>query len=46
MNIVKFKSFIDENSIEWRWQENKNTKEKDVLIFPLWHQIDDFLNFF
>jgi hypothetical protein len=46
MNQVEFKSFIDENQIEWRWQINDKTKEKDVLILPYWHLMADFLNFF
>ena len=40
MTELELYKYITENSIEWHRQDNDGTP--DVLIFPYYHQIEDF----
>jgi hypothetical protein len=41
MTTIEFYKFINENSIEFHWHENPETKENDVIFFIYYFQIDE-----
>lgn len=41
MTAIEFYKYIGENGIEFSWAYNTDKKERDVLFFPLYHQIDE-----
>jgi len=41
MKAIEFYKFINENNIEFHWHENPETKERDVIFFPSYYNIND-----
>ena len=44
MKVIDFYKFIYENKIEYHWHTNDTSKERDVIFFISYSQIDDFAN--
>lgn len=43
MTELELYKFINDNDIEWHWQENDGAD--DVLVFPHFSQIEEFAKF-
>jgi hypothetical protein len=40
MTTIDFYKFIHENAIEFHWYQNPESKQRDVLFFPYYWQIE------
>jgi len=40
MKAIDFYKFINDNDIEFHWHTNDETKERDVIFFPYYWQIE------
>ena len=41
MTALEFYKFINDNNIEYHWEDNIEIKERDVIFFPYYFQMED-----